>query len=157
MRIPAENGVQRRCAEHRFAPGLDVGFGGGGQSLGHLGGQGAEAAFEQAGQQPAFAFQAALLHSLTGDFVKPGVDTFGKHGVGLQKVVDRFDVVNVRRARLAPQQALDPDDEGVAEAGVGRVVQERVEGPNDLTQVFRRAAVFEAEEGLDGGSATFFL
>jgi len=57
-----------------------------------------------------------------------------------------------RGAGLAPQQALDPDDEVVAEAGVGRIALERVEGLNDLAQVFRRAAVFEAEEGLDGGA-----
>ena len=93
-----------------------------------------------------------MLHSLAGGCVKPGVDTFGKHGIGLQKVADRFDVVNVRRARLVPQQALDLDDEVVADAGVGRIALERVEGLNDLAQVFGRAAVFEAVEGRDGGA-----
>ncbi|MDR1935424.1 MAG: hypothetical protein LBS49_07570 [Candidatus Accumulibacter sp.] len=65
-------------------------------------------------QYPGFAFHPAPLHALlhapAGCFVKRAFDTFGEHGVCLQKVVDAFDFFDVRGVCLAAQQAFERPD-----------------------------------------------
>jgi hypothetical protein len=61
-------------------------------------------------QYPGLASHPARLHVPAGCFVKRAFDTFGEHGVCLQKVVDAFDFFDVRGVCLAAQQAFERPD-----------------------------------------------